>query len=497
MSDMPQPQGREALDQLTSTGLYIDGEWVPATDGTTFETVNPATGKPITELSDAREPDVDAAVAAAREAFPTWRDTAPADRGRTLTRIAELIREHSTELAALESLDQGKPRQQAASDIAGAAQYFEYYAGAADKIEGSSIPLGPDGIDYTVREPYGVSAQIIPWNFPANLFARGIAPALAAGNAVVAKPAEQTPLSALRLADLCSQAGLPDGVLNVVPGFGEPTGRVLTEHDGVDQITFTGSVPTGQVIMRAAAATVTPVTLELGGKNPAVIFPDADLEAAAADVATGIFTNAGQVCSAADRAVVHESVVEDFLDRIIALAEEYELGPGHEGRDMGPVVSAEQLEKITNYIEVGQAEGATLVTGGAALDRDGYFVEPTVFTDVAPDMRIAQEEIFGPVLAVSTFSDTDEAVRIANGTKYGLVAGVFTQDVDRALRLTQRIEAGNVYVNTWFGDTNQTPFGGYKHSGIGREKGLAALDSYLRTKNVAIDIGDGGSLPGA
>jgi aldehyde dehydrogenase (NAD+) len=489
-------QGRsKVLDQLSSTDLFIDGERVTATDGSTLETIDPATGEPLADVAAAQADDIDAAVAAARAAFEEWRDVDPGERGRIVYRVGQLIRDNRDALAALESLDQGKPLSQAQSDVTGAARYFEYYAGAADKIEGRSVPVGPDQVDFTVREPYGVSAQITPWNFPGNLFARGVAPALVAGNATVVKPAEQTPLSSLRLAELCAEAGVPAGVVNVIPGFGEPAGRALTEHEGVDQITFTGSVPTGQRIMEAAAETITPVTLELGGKNPAIVFPDADIEAAAEWIATGIFTNAGQICSAADRALVHESVHDDLVDELVSIAESTSLGLGVDDEGMGPVVSAEQLKKITRYIEVGTAEGATLETGGEALDRDGYFVEPTVFADVDPEMRIAREEIFGPVLSVLTFETEAEALEVANDSDYGLVAGIFTNNVTRAHRFTRELEAGNVYVNKWFGDTNQTPFGGYKRSGIGREKGLEALDSYLQTKNIAIDLEGDADLP--
>jgi len=474
-------------------GAFVGGEELPG-EGT-LTTHDPATGEPIAEVAVTSEAEVDRAVSAAREAFPAWRDTDPERRGRLVGAVADVIREHADELAAIETLDQGKPRSQAESDFEGAARYFEYYAGAADKLDGRSIPTGTDQVDFTVREPYGVSAQVTPWNFPGNLFARGVAAALVAGNGVVLKPAPETPLSTLRLAELCTEAGIPDGVVNVVPGPGEPTGTALTGHPDVDTITFTGSVPTGRAIMRAAAEHVTPVTLELGGKNPAVVLPDADLDSAVEWIETGIFTNAGQVCSAADRAIVHEDVHDEFVDRIVERAESYTVAPGTEDPDLGPLVSDAQLDRVAGYVDVGKREGATVATGGSVLDRPGHFYEPTVLTGVEPGMRIAQEEIFGPVLTVIPFTEDAEALEIANGVDYGLVGGVFTTDVTRAMRFVRRIEAGNVYVNKWFGDTVQTPFGGYKQSGIGREKGFEALDSYLRTKNVAIGLGGDVDLP--
>jgi aldehyde dehydrogenase (NAD+) len=478
--------------------LLIGGDRVEPASGDYAETVDPATGETIAEVAVAGESDVDAAVATARDAFPGWRDTDPVERGQALYSVAELIREHADELAELESRDQGKPLSQARSDILSGARYFEYYAGAADKIEGTSVPVGPGQVDFTVREPYGVSAQIIPWNFPGNITTRGVAPALAAGNTTVVKPAPTTPLSAYRIAELCFEAGIPESAVNVVSGGGD-AGAALTSHEGVDTITFTGSVPTGQRVMEAASATVTPVTLELGGKNPAIVYPDADVDEAVSWIDTGIFTNAGQVCSAADRAIVHEDVYDEFVEKIVDAAESYDLGPGVEDPDMGPLNSEGHFEKVTNYIEVGETEGATLATGGGAPDCEGYFVEPTVFVDADNDMRIAQEEIFGPVLVVIPYGDDEDPVEIGNDVAYGLVSGVFTNDVRRAHRAARRLEAGNVYVNKWFGDTNQTPFGGYKESGIGREKGLEALDSYLQTKNVAVNLesGEGGDLPGA
>ncbi|WP_232703062.1 aldehyde dehydrogenase family protein [Halobacterium wangiae] len=478
--------------------LLIGGERVPPASDEYVETVDPATGEAFAEVAVADESDVDRAVRAASEAFPGWRDTDPVERGQTLHRVAELIRDNADELADLESRDQGKPLSQARSDILSAARYFEYYAGAADKLEGRSVPVGTGQVDYVVREPYGVSAQIIPWNFPGNLFARGVAPALAAGNTAVVKPAPTTPLSAYRLAELCAEAGVPEAAVNVVSGAGE-TGAALTDHAGVDTITFTGSVRTGQRVMEAAAGNVTPVTLELGGKNPAIVYPDADLEEAVSWVERGIFANAGQVCSAADRAIVHEDHYDEFVERIVERAEAYELGPGAEDPDMGPLNSAEHFERVRDYVEVGVEEGARLATGGEAPDRDGYFIEPTVLADVDNGMRVAQEEIFGPVLTVIPYGDDEDPVDIGNDVDYGLVAGVFTNDVRRAHRAAQRLQAGNVYVNKWFGDTNQTPFGGYKQSGIGREKGLEAMDSYLQSKNVAVNLeeGSGGDLPGA
>jgi len=477
--------------------LLVGGERVPPASEEYVETVDPATGEAFAEVAVADESDVDRAVRAASDAFPDWRDTDPAERGRTLYRVAERIRDHADGLAELESRDQGKPLSQARADIMNAARYFEYYAGAADKLEGISVPVGTGQVDYTVREPYGVSAQIVPWNFPGNLFARGVAPALAGGNTVVVKPAPTTPLSAYRLAELCAEAGVPESVVNIVSGAGE-TGAALTGHAGVDTITFTGSVLTGQHVMKAAAENVTPVTLELGGKNPAIVYPDAALDEAVSWVERGIFANAGQVCSAADRAIVHESLYDEFLERIADRARAYDLGPGSEDPDMGPLNSAEHLARVREYVEIGVEEGATLAVGGEPLDGDGYFLRPTVLADVDNGMRVAQEEIFGPVLSVIPYGDGEDPIEIGNDVQYGLVAGVFTNDVRRAHRAARRLEAGNVYVNKWFGDTNQTPFGGYKQSGIGREKGLAALDSYLQSKNVAVNLDEatGGDLPG-
>jgi aldehyde dehydrogenase (NAD+) len=466
-------------------GPVIDGETVPTERE--YETTDPATGETIALVTAAGASDVDRAVRTAEDAFPEWRETTPAERGRILHRTAERIRENEQELAEIESRDQGKPVSQAKRDVGAAARFFEYYAGAADKLEGRSVPLGRDNVDFTVREPYGVSAQITPWNYPIRLAARGIAPALAAGNTVMVKPAPTTPLSTLHLAEICREAGVPDGVVNVVPGGTEP-GEALSSHEHVDVVTFTGSVPTGQAVMESAAETITPVTLELGGKNPAIVFPDADLEEAVSQIEYAIFTNAGQICSAADRAIVHESIYDEFVNRIVSRAESYDLGPGTDDLDMGPLNHEAHFEKVVSYLEVGKAEGATLETGGEPLGREGHFVPPTVFSDVTNDMRIAQEEIFGPVLVVIPFEDAAEAVDIANDVQYGLTSGVFTADIKRALSVARDIEAGGVSINEWFGGGMSTPFGGYKKSGIGREKGLEGLDTYLQTKNISVNL---------
>jgi aldehyde dehydrogenase (NAD+) len=467
-------------------GLFVDGETVEgATDPLT--TTDPATGDVVAEFAAGTAADVDRAVRAARDALPGWRETAPAERGRVVRRVADRLREEAESLARLESRDQGKPLSQARNDVEGAARYFEYYGGMADKLEGTTVPQGTDALDYTVREPYGVSGQIIPWNFPLGIAARGVAPALVAGNTTVVKPAPTTPLSALHLAELCRDAGVPDGAVNVVTGGAEP-GAALADHDDVDQLTFTGSVPTGETVMRAAADHVTPVTLELGGKNPAVVMPDADLDEAAEWVEHGIFRNAGQVCSAADRAIVHESVHDEFVERMVERATALTLGPGLEDPDVGPLNHREHFESVVDYVDVGRAEGVSVETGGEPLDREGLFYRPTVLTGVEPGMRVEQEEIFGPVLCVVPFSDRAEAVEVANGVDYGLTGGVFSRDVGTALSLAREIEAGSVSVNEWFGGGIETPFGGTKQSGIGREKGIEGLESYLQTKNVSVNL---------
>ncbi len=476
----------ETIDQYE---LLIDGELVPAASNDTLKTLNPATEDPIGDVAAGDAEDIDRAVESASDAFPAWRDTPPQERGRVLTAIADAIRKNADRLARIETQDNGKPLSQATTDVEDCARYFEYYAGIADKIHGDSIPLTTEYVDYTLREPLGVTGQIIPWNFPISLVGRTIAPALAAGNVAVAKPAEQTPLTALEVGKLALDAGLPPGVLNVVPGFGAEAGAALASHPAVNGVSFTGSVVTGQQVAKMAVDNVTPVHLELGGKSPNVVFPDADFETAIDNTITAIFgTAAGQVCSAGSRLLVHEEIHSEFVDALTTRATELSVGPGMEDHDVGPLVSADQYDKVRKYLDIGRDEAGEPVAGGEAPERSGYFIEPTIFDHVDNDMRIAQEEIFGPVLSVIEFSDEQEALELANDVDYGLVAGIFTSDVGRAHRFARDVRAGQVYINEWFAGGVETPFGGYKQSGFGREKGLEAIRSYTQLKNVCANI---------
>jgi len=468
-------------------GLFIDGEFVESSSDEEIETIDPATEEPIAWVPAGTSTDVDKAVAAAQAASTEWKHKPPEERAQVLRDIAEGLRENAESLAEIGTLDQGRPLRASQGTIEGTAGFFEYYAGAADKLEGRTIPVDDDTLDFTLREPYGVSAHIIPWNAPLAIIGQGVAPSLAAGNTAVIKPAPTTPLSALHFAEICREAGVPDGAINVVTGATEP-GVALSNHDDVDTISFTGSVPSGQAVMESAAKTITPVTLELGGKNPAIVMPDADLDEAVSSIQVGIFTNAGQVCAAADRAIVHESIYDEFVERIVERAESYTLDAGVENPDMGPLNHEEHYESVLEYIDIGIEEGATLETGGEPVDREGYFVEPTVFSDVTNEMQIAQEEIFGPVLCVIPFSDRREAVEIANDIELGLTGGVFSNDVKSALQTARDIEAGSIYVNQWFGGSAAVPFGGFKKSGIGRELGMESLDSYVQTKNVCVNL---------
>ena len=470
--------------------LFIANEWTPARNGQTFEAINPSTEEILTQVARGGPEDIDDAVAAAREAFEgPWRRVKPEERGRLLYRVARELEARINEFAELETLDTGKPLAHAHGEISGCVRYLDYYAGAADKIHGETIPLGSDYLNYTVREPLGVTAHIVPWNMPLSMVCRSLAPALAAGNTAVIKPAEQTPLTALKFAEIFLDLHFPPGVYNVVPGFGEEAGKALAEHPGIGSITFTGSVETGRNILHSAAEHVKPVVLELGGKSPQIIFADTDLDLAASEVAKGIYSNTGQYCDAGSRLLVDEGVREPLLEKLIQHSRQIKLGEGMNNPDMGPLVSAEHLERVLGYIDIGRQEGANMLIGGKAEEFErGYFVSPTVFDEVESKMRIAQEEIFGPVLSVLPFSGDEEAARIANDSSYGLAAGIFTQNIDRAMRFASEVQAGYVMINEYFTGGMGSPFGGYKQSGIGREKGLVALDNYTQIKNVVLRI---------
>lgn len=475
--------------------LIIDGKDVPAVSGEIFATIDPANGQSLAAVPRADRQDVDRAVTAAEAAFrrSAWSTARPFERGQVLTRLCALVRESSEQLSMLESLDTGKPLSQARGDVEGAARYFEYYGGIADKIEGTQVPLGPGRFAVGSREPYGVVAIIVPWNSPINQAARSLAPALAAGNTAVIKPAENTPLTAIRLGELALESGIPPGVVNVVTGFGIEAGQALAEHESVRKISFTGSVATGQHIAGIAAERIIPSSLELGGKSACLVFGDADLSAVVATMIGTLTRNAGQVCSAATRVLVEAEMVEELLDRVVDEVATITVGPGLADPMLGPVVSDAQLARVLHYLEVAEQEGAVKTIGGGRYDdpelADGYFVEPTILRDVAPEMRVAREEIFGPVVSVLSFDDESEAVAVANGTEYGLAAGVYTQDIARSLRVADALDAGQVFVNGYLAGGVETPFGGYKKSGWGREKGLEALHDYTQLKTTIFSFG--------
>ena len=477
--------------------LFIGGRWTDAADGKTFETLDPSTGEILARVAEAAAEDVDRAVAAARKSFDrgTWRDLPPAERAAALWKIGDMIEERATELAQLETLDNGMPINDALLFHAPlAAATFRYYAGWVTKLDGATQQVSLPGkyLSYTLREPIGVVGQIIPWNFPLLMAAWKLAPALACGNSVVLKPSEETPLSALMLAELIQQAEVPDGVVNVVPGRGEIAGARLAAHSDVDKIAFTGSTEVGKLIARASAdSNLKRVSLELGGKSPNIVFADADLTRAVSGAFFGIFFNQGQVCSAGSRLFVQEKVYDQTLDELLKTVAETRIGPGLDPvTQMGPLVSKTQMERVLGYISVGNREGARLLAGGgrpAGLD-SGYFVKPTVFAHVDSNMRIAREEIFGPVVSAIPFTDEDDLVAKANSTIYGLVAGVWTSNVARAHRVAHALKAGTVYVNCYHIVDPVTPWGGYKQSGWGRELGPHALDLYTEIKNVIVDI---------
>jgi aldehyde dehydrogenase (NAD+) len=473
--------------------LIIDGSKIAASDAGTFDVYDPSSGDVLATVAKATKADVDRAVNAAHSALESsaWGGAAPAERGRIMMRIAQALRDRTDDLATLESRDNGKPLTQARADVQVAARYFEFFAGIADKIMGNTIPLGPGFLDFTVREPIGVSAQIIPWNYPIQIGARGVAPAIASGCTVVLKPAEDAPMTALRLGEIALECGLPAGVLNVLPGTGPEAGAALASHTGINQLTFTGSVEVGIAVAKMAADNVVPVVMELGGKSPNIVFADADLETTSRGVANAIFQNAGQTCSAGSRLLVERTAHDELVARLIDRAKAMRVGPGVSDPDMGPIISKKQLETVEQYVKIGQREGATLAAGGSrpsdASLQKGYFYQPTLLDRVSPEMRVAQEEIFGPVLAIMTFDAVEEAIAIANRSQYGLVAGIWTRDINKALAIATRIKTGQVFVNTYgAGGGVELPFGGYKKSGYGREKGLDSLASYTQIKNVCV-----------
>jgi aldehyde dehydrogenase (NAD+) len=473
-------------------GSVIGGKELPADRTDTMDSIDPANGAVLAQIQRAGADIVDEAVDNAAKALPAWRDADGAERGRAMRRLSDILLENLDLLAYLESVDNGKPLREAEGDVRLAASYYEYYGGIADKIHGETVPLGPSFHSYTRVEPYGVTAHIVPWNAALQQAARGVAPAIAGGNVAVVKPAEDTSMAVVEFARLAVEAGVPPGVINVVTGLGAEAGAALVEHPQVRRIAFTGSVPTGQSVLRASAEHLSPVTLELGGKSPNIVFADADLDAAAAGSLTAINFNAGQVCMAGSRLLVHSSIHDEFVSRLTELNRAVTLGRGLDNPGMGPITTEKQYRKVLEYMDIGRSEGAEVVVGGGAANvagmAAGRFVEPTVFVNVRNDMRIAQEEIFGPVLAVIPFDDEDEAVAIANDTPYGLTAGLWTRDLSRAHRVAAQIEAGQVSINNYFAGGIRTPFGGYKASGFGREKGPDAVYHYLQTKTVSIQI---------
>jgi len=474
--------------------LFINGEWRDAAGRKMIEVVNPATEDVIAEVASAEQADVDAAVAAARAAFDgPWSKLSARERGRIVWKIGEKLMEKADEIARLETLHNGKPIFESRQiEVPAAAECFQYFAGWADKIHGETIPVKGSFLTYTLREPVGVVAAIVPWNFPLLLTAWKVAPALACGNTVIIKPASQTPLTALALAEVAREAGLPPGVLNVITGPGSTVGQMIVEHPGIDKIAFTGDTSTGKGIMKGSADTLKRITLELGGKSPNIVFADADLDAALRGATTGIFYGKGEVCAAGSRLLVDKSIKSEFIDKVAARAKKMTPGdPMDPKTRLGAISSKKQLENDLRYIETAKQEGATLVAGGGRADIGtgrGYFLQPTVFDGVTPEMTIAREEIFGPVLATIEFGDVDEAIARANDSTYGLAAAVWTRDIKKAHYVARKLQAGTVWINTYNVYDTAAPFGGYKQSGFGREMSMHALEHYTQVKSVWVDL---------
>uniref|UniRef100_A0A0E0FNY8 Aldehyde dehydrogenase 1 n=1 Tax=Oryza nivara TaxID=4536 RepID=A0A0E0FNY8_ORYNI len=479
--------------EIKFTKLFINGRFVDAVSGKTFETRDPRTGEVIAKIAEGDKADIDLAVKAAREAFDhgPWPRMSGFARGRILHKFADLVEQHVEELAALDTVDAGKLFAMGKLvDIPGGANLLRYYAGAADKVHGETLKMARPCHGYTLKEPVGVVGHIVPWNYPTTMFFFKASPALAAGCTMVVKPAEQTPLSALFYAHLAKLAGVPDGVLNVVPGFGPTAGAAISSHMDIDKVSFTGSTEVGRLVMEAAAkSNLKPVSLELGGKSPVIVFDDADLDTAVNLVHMASYTNKGEICVAGSRIYVQEGIYDAFVKKATEMAKKSVVGDPFNPRvHQGPQIDKEQYEKILKYIDIGKREGATLVTGGKPCGDNGYYIEPTIFTDVKEEMSIAQEEIFGPVMALMKFKTVEEAIQKANSTRYGLAAGIVTKNIDVANTVSRSIRAGAIWINCYFGFDPDVPFGGYKMSGFGKDMGMDALEKYLHTKAVVTPL---------
>ena len=472
--------------------LLINNCWVPSESGKTFPTMNPSTGEEICQVAEADAADVDKAVIVARAAFEgPWRKLRASERGRLLHRLADLIEKNADELAQLETLDSGKPISVAkAVDVAKTVACYRYFAGWADKVHGKTIPIDGDFFCYTRHEPIGVVGQIIPWNYPMLMQSWKLAPALATGNTVVMKPAEQTPLSALRIGELVIEAGFPDGVVNLLPGFGPTAGAAIARHMDVDKVAFTASTEVGRLIMEAAAkSNLKRITLELGGKSPNIVFADTDLDEAVEGAHMGVFVNQGQSCCAGSRVFVEEKIYQQFVEKSVARARKRRVGdPLDPTTEQGPQVDQSQFDSVMGYIDSGRSDGATLACGGEPVGNRGYFIQPTVFADVRDEMKIARQEIFGPVMSVIAFKDVDEVIARANRTNYGLAAGVWTRDIKKAHAVANAMRAGTVWVNCYHVLDTRAPFGGFKQSGIGRELGEYGLQEYTEVKTVTVKL---------